>query len=464
MWQRASKRFEVDPSDVDSAIQALDAIAALGRLLEAEAWAAVWSIHPAVDDAGQQRLSAARDEIIAQMSKQTPWQAPLNSVAALAAATRGRNPRDWIFNSSPRNERLDDDLAPRQASSLAQNRSEPVPPKLIDEADQWGLDFHGRTAEGLDQPGILLSNSMGCGGGALDYNLDGLPDLILRDAGGQPGQSNSRPGALMSNVGGRLVNVTGPAGAAGSGFGQGVSVGDLNADGFEDIVLLNYDADTLLINNGDGTFSPAPPPTLGTETNWSSSGAIADFNGDGLSDLYIARYCDGLDPTRIHCTVSAADGPRSCSPMRFPAAKDQLFFADPTGRLVDRSDQLSAAPGRGLGVMVLPHRRIDHAESSAAADHPDGHDDHVSAQVVAPQVYVTNDMTGNTLWRPLVSGRWIDAAVPLGLDSDDRGRFQGSMGIAAADADGDQDLDLYITNFVGEINNYYTSQGSDEGD
>jgi hypothetical protein len=65
-----------------------------------------------------------------------------------------------------------------------------------------------------------------------------------------------------------------------------VATGDLNGDGIPDLVLENpFDAEIgILLGKGDGTFLTGPvfPVPGGAEEG---EVAVADFNGDGISDL-----------------------------------------------------------------------------------------------------------------------------------------------------------------------------------
>ncbi len=125
---------------------------------------------------------------------------------------------------------------------------------LRNEAEPRGLNFFGRTGDRLDVPGIMLYQTLGCGGGTIDFDRDGWSDLYLVAAGGTPPAKDSADNALMRNLEGRFLNVTADSDTNDRGFGQGVAVGDVNEDGFPDLLVLNYGPNVLMINNGDGTF------------------------------------------------------------------------------------------------------------------------------------------------------------------------------------------------------------------
>ena len=65
---------------------------------------------------------------------------------------------------------------------------------------------------------------------------------------------------------------------------------DFNADGFPDIYVTNVGRrNTLLRNNGDGTFQDVTESARVGDERWSSSAAWADLDGDGLVDLYVCK-------------------------------------------------------------------------------------------------------------------------------------------------------------------------------
>jgi hypothetical protein len=222
------------------------------------------------------------------------------------------------------------------------------------------------------------------------------------------------------------------------GFGQGVAVGDLNEDGFADLLVLNYGPNVLLINNGDGTFSDRSDKLGENGETWSASAAIADLDGDTISDLVIVNYCAGLEPVTVTCPMKEGGMFRSCTPMKFAAAADNFLQGTAEGRLVDRTHAWGAVPsvlGRGLGVVAGA------LEASAGVD-----------------VFVANDMTINHYWSvssDAGSFGLVESAMLRGLGGDDRSQAQGSMGIATADFDRDGDIDLYVTNFEKEYNTYH---------
>ena len=98
---------------------------------------------------------------------------------------------------------------------------------------------------------------------------------------------------LMENIDGKFVDISEKAGVYGSvvGFGLGVTVGDVNNDGWEDIYVSNdfFERDYLYINNQDGTFSEKFEDQI-TATSGASMGAdMADINNDGFNDIFVTE-------------------------------------------------------------------------------------------------------------------------------------------------------------------------------
>ena len=95
---------------------------------------------------------------------------------------------------------------------------------------------------------------------------------------------------LYRNDNGHFTEVTKQAGIHGSliSFGLGVSVGDINGDGWPDVFVSNdsYERDYLYINQGNGTFKDELDSCLG-HTSFSSMGAdLADINNDGYPEIF----------------------------------------------------------------------------------------------------------------------------------------------------------------------------------
>tara|TARA_R110002167_G_scaffold24608_3_gene86267 strand:- start:3223 stop:6504 length:3282 start_codon:yes stop_codon:yes gene_type:complete len=138
-----------------------------------------------------------------------------------------------------------------------------------------------------------------------DYDKDGdLDAYILNNSykaiGGFDLKKNEREkrdplggDKLMENQNGKFVDVSEKAGIYGSvvGFGLGVTVGDVNNDGWEDIYVSNdfFERDYLYINNQNGTFSEQLENEMESISGASMGADMADINNDGYGDIFVTE-------------------------------------------------------------------------------------------------------------------------------------------------------------------------------
>ncbi len=334
-------------------------------------------------------------------------------------------------SSHPSDPRHPSDKTPAVADS---------PPPFVERAAELGIRFEHRNGS---TGAYHMAEISGSGVGLVDYDRDGDLDVYFVDSGSLPGgPASQRGGRLFRNQleSGtlRLVDVSDRSGDLGSGYGMGVAAGDYDGDGFVDLYLTALDHNQLLRNQGDGTFRDTTTEAGVGETRWSVPAAFFDADGDSDLDLYLGNYLD-FQPERAPPCRDRTGAPDYCGPETFPPLPDRLFrnrgggvFEDATAALgLDR-----AAAGPALGVVVADFDR------NGASD-----------------LYVTNDGTPNHLWLNDGRGRFTESALLRGCALNALGQAEASMGIDAGDADGDLDLDLYLTHLVSETNTFYRNDG-----
>jgi hypothetical protein len=138
-----------------------------------------------------------------------------------------------------------------------------------------------------------------------DYDRDGDLDCYLLNNSFQsvtefdmnPDQRQQRDplggNKLFRNDNNHFTDVSKEAGIYGSkiGFGLGVSVGDVNRDGWMDIYVSNdfFERDYLYVNNQNGTFTESLESQI-RETSLGAMGAdIADINNDTYPDIFVTE-------------------------------------------------------------------------------------------------------------------------------------------------------------------------------
>ena len=215
-------------------------------------------------------------------------------------------------------------------------RTAPPPFELLD-AKQTGITF-ANTLPADTSFNILNYLYYYNGGGVAvgDVNNDGLPDLYFT--------SNLGANRLYLNKGGyRFEDITERAGVADSvGWKSGVTMADVNGDGYVDIYVSGvsylgvHGRNLLYINNRDGTFSDETREYGLDFEGYSTQALFFDYDGDGDLDMYLLNHSVHTE----HGSGSAASrGERN------PRAGDRLYRND-GGHFVD----VSAAAGIYGGV------------------------------------------------------------------------------------------------------------------
>lgn len=152
---------------------------------------------------------------------------------------------------------------------------------------------------GVADPGYTTHSAF------FDYDNDGDLDLyILNNSYQAIGsfnlRNNERPkrdslggDKLMRNDGDHFIDVSEQAGIYGSiiGFGLGVTVGDINKDGWQDIYVSNdfFERDYLYMNNANGTFREVLTDEMKSISGASMGADLADINNDGYADIFVTE-------------------------------------------------------------------------------------------------------------------------------------------------------------------------------
>jgi hypothetical protein len=321
-------------------------------------------------------------------------------------------------------------------------------------AAESGIDFvhfNGMSGE------LYYPEIMGPGVGLLDYDNDGDLDLYLVQ-GQMLGRGKTVKDALFPphaalrdrlfrndlTVGPdgqrhlHFTDVTAETGIDVATYGMGVAAADIDNDGFVDIYRTGLTEGVMLRNNGNGTFSDVTSKT-GTSNagGWGVSAAFVDIDRDGWLDLYVGNYLIYSLDGNIEC-ISVTGQPDYCPPKSYRPQPDKLYRNRGNGTFADVSATAleSGVYGPALGV-------------STADFNNDGWLD----------IYVGNDGMANQLWLNQKNGTFKDVAFLNGAAVNGQGNAEASMGVDAGDFDNDGDEDLFVTNWLAQMNILYQNAG-----
>jgi len=309
------------------------------------------------------------------------------------------------------------------------------------------------------------------GGGAAFFDFDGDNDEDLWIVGGL------NMDALYKNDGtGNFTNIAPEAdlGITTNYVTTGVSTGDLDNDGWIDVVLSTHRgvSPRILRNQGDGTFQDITPITgLEEYQSYSTSVILADANLDGLLDIYSTNYIEeeelvynesqdsiiGYAHTgqANHLFINLGD-------LHFMESASAYGLADKGCGLAasftdyDQDNDQDLLIANDFGAWVLPNSLLEneglifeevgkitgtnqgiYAMGIAVGDYDNDLD---------LDYYITN--IGANLLLENLDHQFIELAEQRGVDNienEDR-LFTVGWGAAFSDFDNDTDLDLYVVN------------------
>jgi HEAT repeat protein len=184
-----------------------------------------------------------------------------------------------------------------ESSSNGQHKKPPIPILFSEESMQWGLTTaHRQSSKKLTD----IREITGSGACVIDADGDGWEDILIVGGSGEhrfygrqawwgkPHAGNS----LWRNIdGNHFENITDSAAIPTATWPMGCAVADFDNDGDSDLLITNIGPNQLLINDGTGKFiDNSKMSGLAEDQSWSTSAAVADYNGDGMVDIYVTNH------------------------------------------------------------------------------------------------------------------------------------------------------------------------------
>jgi len=312
-----------------------------------------------------------------------------------------------------------------QSPAPAKPASPPPLPSFVDVTEKAGINFRHSFGE-VKLSSIMEATGSGCVWS--DYNNDGWLDLYVLSGRYLEGVTKfSKPDGVdatnhlyRNNGDGTFTDVTAQAGVPGKGFGMGVTAGDYDNDGFEDLYVTNWNSAVLYHNNGDGTFTDVTAkagvenPHFGVGTAW------LDYDRDGKLDLYVGNYLK-FDPNAkmLYFTADAFPGP-----LDYEGDADRLFHNNGDGTFTDVSHKagIDNPLGRAMGVTVGDFDN-------------DGW----------PDVYVANDTMESYMYHNNHDGTFTNVAPDVNTAFGANGEATSAMNPIFGDYDNDGWQDLFVS-------------------
>ncbi len=281
-----------------------------------------------------------------------------------------------------------------------------------------------------------LPETVGGGGGFIDFDNDGLLDILLINSAPLPGYHGPLPAlALYHNNGdGTFTDVARDVGLHITEYGFGAAVGDFNNDGWPDIYITTLNGNRLF-RNDHGRFTDITKASGTSVAQFTTSAMWLDFNGDGLLDLYVGNYVHWSPALDLPC------GPHNtrqyCPPYQFQGAPPVL--------LRNRGDGTFENVSATTGI-------LHHASKSLGLALYDFNGDG------KPDLYVANDTEPDLMLLSNQDGRFMDIALQAGTALGADGSATGSMGVDVATPFNDGRIGIIVGTFAGQEASLFVSQ------
>ena len=319
----------------------------------------------------------------------------------------------------------------------------PGTPWFEDVTEAAGIQFVHTSGMAGRKYGV---ETIGSGAAFLDCDNDGNFDLYIVNGADLPGYASpSAPrNALYRNLGNAAFEEgAADLGVADERYGMGVTAGDYDNDGDADLFVSNFGPNRLYRNGGRGEgwrFTDVTGRSaLADDDSWSTGCAFADYDLDGDLDLYVANYLDyAFEEDSLSADGALVTPRRHLAPTEYPGRRDFLYRNDGGDRFADVTGEagLLSLQCRELGVLFF--------------DFDEDGD---------PDLFQGNDATPNFLYRNDGEAGFVEIGLPAGVAYNESGKPEGTMGVDAADVNGDGLFDLVATNFQWESNTLYRNLG-----
>ena len=292
-----------------------------------------------------------------------------------------------------------------------------------------------------------IVESISGGVGLIDCDNDGKLDIIVANGSTiEHFRQGGDPMITLYHQDGdfKFSNITQAAGLTRKGWGMGVAVADYDNDGLPDIYVTGYGGNALYRNLGNCRFEDVTEKAGVAGNGFSTGAAWADYDRDGRVDLFVSRYVH-FDINKLPTFGSDEKTCRfkgirvQCGPWGMQGESDLLFHNRGDGTFEEVSKKAGVDdPDRYYGLGV---------EWSDYDD--DGW----------PDLYVANDSGPNYLYHNKHDGTFEDVSMLAGAAVSSDGLQEGSMGVDWGDYLRDGRMGIFVTNFTEQPDTLYRNMG-----
>src|SRR5437868_899921 len=330
-----------------------------------------------------------------------------------------------------------------QSSTSAKANDRPPVPVFKDIAQQSGLTVSHLSSNEKR----YVVESMSGGVGLFDCDNDGKLDIVM--VNGSTVDRYRAGGDLMVTLYHqdgdlKFTDITHKAGLTRKGWGMGVAVADFDNDGLLDLYVTGYGGNVLYRNKGNCTFEDVTEKAGVRAGGFSTGAAWADYDRDGNVDLFVSRYVH-VDMNNLpvpgstkFCNFKGV--PVQCGPWGMEGETDLLYHNRRDGTFEEVSKKAAVSdPDKyyGLGATWGDYDN-------------DGW----------PDLFVADDATPNHLYHNNHDGTFTDDSMVGGIAMNGEGQALGSMGVTWGDYDHNGRLSMFITEFADQPNTLYRNYGS----
>ena len=295
-----------------------------------------------------------------------------------------------------------------------------------------------------------IVESMSGGVGFIDCDGDGKLDIVTVNGsnverflgGGDPLVTLYHQDANL-----KFSDITKAAGLTKRGWGMGVAVADFDNDGLPDLFVTGFDGNVLYRNKGNCRFEDVTQKAGLIAKGFNAGAAWGDFDRDGNVDLFVARYVK-LDIHHLPEFGSKADSCTilgmkvQCGPLGLPGESNLFYRSKGDGTFEEISKKAGVDnPGGSYGMQPI---WFDYDN--------DGW----------PDLFVANDAGPNYLYRNRRDGTFEDVSLLSGTAVDANGKAKGSMGVDVADFLHTGWLSLFVTEYNFQSDTLFLNEGPKE--